>query len=680
MVKFKKLIVSLLLVTFISSSIPLQVFAEEQGPTECNPQEIYTGDTDIKTNEKESTKLILEENIEKREENVKHFLLDDKTYEAVVYNESVHYREGEQWKDIDNTLEETIDEEVLSEEALSPEEELKIQGEELSNSITDEINGEEVINKEDSSNGKESINEEETANESTEEAVNESENVDETEKVDESSEVKEGENKVNQNQSEIEKSKGNTNNVFQNIANSFKLKIAKKADAKKLIRISRDNYEISWGIEGVSKVFSEVINTDENKVNELIEKNAEAQVNQNIDLKSKSIDVKNEEKQRIIENEKKKTLNKISSSVTYKEIFKDIDLNYKIVGDVVKENIIINKYTEKNEFVFNLKVKNLIAEKQQDNSIIFYDENDLTKKQFIIAAPFMIDSNNVTSSDVEVKIEEQNKGYKLTYIINKEWLKDSTRKYPVTLDPVVETSLSPTNIYDTFISKGNPNQNNVLAHILSVGYGQYSQETRSLISFNLPTLTAAESVIGAKFSLYLCDTDSYAGQIDIHKVNSSWNSNTVTWNNQPQFNSNIEDYQIMGNYGPYTWDITGIVKDWYVTGENNGLLVKHRHENPGYANINDYLSSDTSADFEAGRPQVTIFYINNSGIEGYWNYHSQAVGRAGVSYTNDFNGNVVHVHDDITMTGSRNPISIKHVYNSNNLGWDPSKPWFGRGW
>lgn len=53
------------------------------------------------------------------------------------------------------------------------------------------------------------------------------------------------------------------------------------------------------------------------------------------------------------------------------------------------------------------------------------------------------------------------------------------------------------------------------------------------------------------------------------------------------------------------------------------------------------------------RPQIILTYVNNSGLESYWTYHSQDVRRAGTGYTNDYNGNVIFVHNDMSMSGNK---------------------------
>lgn len=47
---------------------------------------------------------IIGEITEKREQNIKHFLKDDFTYEADIYPVPVHYLEDGKWKEIDNSL------------------------------------------------------------------------------------------------------------------------------------------------------------------------------------------------------------------------------------------------------------------------------------------------------------------------------------------------------------------------------------------------------------------------------------------------------------------------------------------------------------------------------------------------------------------------------------------------
>jgi hypothetical protein len=52
----------------------------------------------------------IQEVLEKREASVKHFLTDNFRYVAMVYPIVVHYKENGSWKEIDNHLQGTVDE------------------------------------------------------------------------------------------------------------------------------------------------------------------------------------------------------------------------------------------------------------------------------------------------------------------------------------------------------------------------------------------------------------------------------------------------------------------------------------------------------------------------------------------------------------------------------------------
>ena len=97
--KFSLRIISIILtLSLILTSLPISVAAETIGETE---QPVL--DTTDTTKEQEAT--IIEEVEDKREPNVKHFLLSDGTYTAAVYDEDVHILEEDgSYSEIDNSL------------------------------------------------------------------------------------------------------------------------------------------------------------------------------------------------------------------------------------------------------------------------------------------------------------------------------------------------------------------------------------------------------------------------------------------------------------------------------------------------------------------------------------------------------------------------------------------------
>lgn len=226
------------------------------------------------------------------------------------------------------------------------------------------------------------------------------------------------------------------------------------------------------------------------------------------------------------------------------------------------------------------------------------------------------------------------------------------------------------------VSQNYPTSNYKYSVINKVGVGTSSGINRTYMSFDLPELSTGSMVTYAGLYSALYSDKSTASQIDVHKVLDSWSTDTLTWNNKPSYNSIIEDYQIVQgvSFDPFYWNITDIVKEWYSTGINNGLMLKNNDETTGYTEL---FSSDTSLTYETMRPFVYIHYTNNSGLESYWTYRSQGIGRAGTGFINDYNGNLILIHNDLNTTGNRMPITINHVYNSNDRDKDIG---YGNGW
>ena len=99
----------------------------------------------------ENNVILLEEDESLREEYSKTFILSDKTYQKIIYSIPVHYKENDEWKEIDNTLvdddglmyvEEVEIEETSSEEVSTQLEESNIQENTESLELNTEMNEE----------------------------------------------------------------------------------------------------------------------------------------------------------------------------------------------------------------------------------------------------------------------------------------------------------------------------------------------------------------------------------------------------------------------------------------------------------------------------------------------------------------------------------------------------------
>lgn len=256
---------------------------------------------------------------------------------------------------------------------------------------------------------------------------------------------------------------------------------------------------------------------------------------------------------------------------------------------------------------------------------------------------------------------------RITFLPNQMWLKAQERIYPVVIDPVTTTSKKASEIYDAHVDSLYEEDNFQKSIILKTMGGDEVQ--RSFIRFELPEMKTGDMVVSARLVLVSLAEDNKERTVEVHKVLHAWNSNSINWYNKPLYSETIEDLCCYkGDKQKYiTMDITRMVKEWYQNGGNYGLMLKDDYELSGYT---EFLSSDCDNGYQDMRPRIDISYVNYSGLEDYWTYHSQDAGRAGTVHVNDYNGNLIMIHDTMNTEGSLEPMALSHVYNSNNCATD----------
>lgn len=280
------------------------------------------------------------------------------------------------------------------------------------------------------------------------------------------------------------------------------------------------------------------------------------------------------------------------------------------------------------------------------------------------------------SLEIEITLTQGNgKKCEITVTLNEAWMKDEARVFPIVLDPTVTSSKAATAIDDTYTASTYPTSNYVYRDYLKTGVDSGGAVCRTFIGFTLPELNPADMVIQAQLNLYCYADGSEQTTVMVHPA---WyvtgNSTNITWQTMPDCGTAVDYVVFTPSAGSLvSFDITQLVQDWYRNGSGqNGVMLRAAQED---GQETYYISSDCSV--TEGRPSLTLFYINNNGLEDYWTYHEQNAGRAGTGYVNDFNGNLTFIHDTMKTTGDHLTADLLHVYNMNdkstNLG-------YGYGW
>ncbi len=110
--------------------------------------------------------------------------------------------------------------------------------------------------------------------------------------------------------------------TYTNQENAFSVKFPKSLEENKSIKLTMDDYAISWSILEISKSSIEVVDSDVKTIN-------------------------------------MKELTGIYQEVAYKNVMNGVDIQYILNGTKVKENIVLNRYIENFSLTFEYSVKNL---------------------------------------------------------------------------------------------------------------------------------------------------------------------------------------------------------------------------------------------------------------------------------------------------------------------------------
>lgn len=376
----------------------------------------------------------------------------------------------------------------------------------------------------------------------------------------------------------------------------------------------------------------------------------------------------------------KRNKNKIPlNDITYENMYEDIDINYKIISNQLKESIILNKVPKKNKFVFVINTDlDLIL--NDDNTISFMDGNNECYK---IEKPYMTDSKHVYSELVKYELHKNNDSYELTINVDKEWLHDKERVYPVVIDPTITNVQSSASVIDTYIFDGDAQIDAYNHPILYVGVDKDKTIYRSLLKFELPKIPAGFKVVEANLVLS-CYPDEFGlayqqnvPLVAVHALTQDWTESEAKWANMhDKYSNHIEDYYWASRMDSFHQEpyfdyrdrpnITDLVQKWYNGEPNFGIMLKeYKEEIKEKSRPAFYVSKDYN-DMSYSKPLISITYKNFNGLESYMSYTSQEHD-FGSAHINNYTGNLTSTFNVANTIGSALPVSIYLVYNTTNI-------------
>ena len=281
----------------------------------------------------------------------------------------------------------------------------------------------------------------------------------------------------------------------------------------------------------------------------------------------------------------------VDNAVLYNNVYDGIDFQYTVLGSSLKEDIVLNKQVNMNEFRFEIKSKGLKL-KEKDGAIIAYDKDE-TDPLFTLVAPEMSDASGEVSLDVKLALSKEKGKNIVTITANKEWLESPERAYPVRIDPPFGVETPDIGLY--CVERGHPNtvigdnsypyagyDDGIVSGNMA-GYGTMHDMTRTYVKINYDFTKFSKDIKidSAGFNIYHYTSWSKGKtNFGLYEVDQSWSSSGLTWNSQAGLSHTFIQFKPSNTgAGWLRYDIRETVNNWVQgIGTNHGFVLKAETE------------------------------------------------------------------------------------------------------
>ena len=291
------------------------------------------------------------------------------------------------------------------------------------------------------------------------------------------------------------------------------------------------------------------------------------------------------------------------NAIRYNNVFPGVDFQYTIMGNSVKEDIILLNPQDKTSFSYRLNPYGLKAE-LQNNVLYLYEEGTQPQADalFVFHAPEMEDAAGEVDFGVRLSAENITDEWGdqiilVTVTPDAEWLNAPERVYPVRVDPSA-IQVNGSAIRLACAEEGSPNtaigdngypyvgyDDGIVSKNIKY-YGSKHRNTRTYfaIDYDFGALALEPEIVSAAFQVTQKTRWSKGTtEFGLFGVEEEWAVNSLTWNNQIAYTHYFVDSKQASTVSgeALTFDVTESVSAW-VNGvkPNNGFVMKAMQEAP----------------------------------------------------------------------------------------------------
>ena len=419
----------------------------------------------------------------------------------------------------------------------------------------------------------------------------------------------------------------NNKKVYQNTANSFKVKIAKEQNP--FIEIEEDGYDFQFSYKTKSKqaVKLEINNSK----------------------KTEKIDYKGKDYTRPNANEVPK------GEIRYNSIDSNTDMIHTVKNNKISNGIIISKSNEEYSYTFELKSENLTFKQKEDGSV--YASNDIGQEKFVMPIPYMMNANGEYSNAITYTLNEADGKITLTLEADAEWI-NANAKFPITITPEIRSAktnaLEFANVYEN-------GRTVISADKVYVGKKDDAERSDAFFNFKAPKVASYYELIGASvnFEYETQGMGLFDGkdlQYDVYLAESTNDLSSLTYENNPKeiqkLNGIKRNSQRASKTATYESDIinTNVI-------ENDTITIGI--ETSAETSEDSYIALATASETTS----ALYWYQKTIGLEDEYSIESFGI-NGSTSHINNGTGQLTTVVDLASVnTISDMPFEASLIYN-----------------
>lgn len=277
-------------------------------------------------------------------------------------------------------------------------------------------------------------------------------------------------------------------------------------------------------------------------------------------------------------------------TAVFEDVQPGVDLELQSTPSGLKETIVLGSPAAPDSFTFPLEVTGLAGAVDASGAVLFRDSAGVVR--MTIPPGWMEDSSTdpdtglpATSTGVTYALSSD--GAALVVTLDRAWLDDPARVYPVRVDPTLEPTYAHiwSETDDTYVADTGSATDRSTQYVLKAGFDGTSVY-RSFLHFDLTSLEGM-NVIGADLALVQNGSGSCtATPLDVYEVTEEWaGDETMTWpgpDTAADPTTTITSGKGHDSTCPYGFaqaDLTRTARNWIADSATNfGLSLRARDE------------------------------------------------------------------------------------------------------